>query len=172
MTTPGVIVSLAALACAVGILAGGFAPRVWLAVMLLAAAGAIAASAITLAGGAGWNWQPGIRLGGEPIHLRLDGLSAWFLALLGAVGGAGACYARGYWPDDVHPRSARRGRTWWSAALFCMGLVLLDSNGLHFLIAWELFTVARYFLIALDRSRREARAAAWLYLAASHRSVR
>ena len=49
-----------------------------------------------------------------------------------------------------------------------MGLVLTVSNGLHFLIAWELFTVSSYFLITLDRQRREVRAAGWLYLAASH----
>ena len=60
------------------------------------------------------------------------------------------------------------GRVWWSVLLLCLGLVLLSSNGLHFLIAWELFTVSAYFLITLDRQRREVRAAGWLYLAASH----
>jgi hydrogenase-4 component B len=49
-----------------------------------------------------------------------------------------------------------------------MGLVLVTSNGLHFLIAWELFALCGYFLITLERERRETRAAGWLYLAASH----
>jgi hydrogenase-4 component B len=49
-----------------------------------------------------------------------------------------------------------------------MGLVLLCSNGLHFLIAWELFAVCAYFLITLEGQRREVRGAGWLYLAASH----
>ena len=52
--------------------------------------------------------------------------------------------------------------------MLSMGLVLTVSNGLHFLIAWELFAVCAYFLITLDRQRREVRAAGWLYLAASH----
>jgi hydrogenase-4 component B len=47
-------------------------------------------------------------------------------------------------------------------------LVLTLSNGLHFLIAWESFAIWAFFLITLDRKRREARAAGWLYLAASH----
>ena len=64
--------------------------------------------------------------------------------------------------------SATAGRRWWSALLLCMGLVLLCSNGLHFLIAWELFALCAYFLITLDGQRREVRAAGWLYLAASH----
>jgi len=49
-----------------------------------------------------------------------------------------------------------------------MGLVLLCSNGLHFLIAWEMFAITAFFLITLERQRREVRQAGWLYLAASH----
>jgi hydrogenase-4 component B len=49
--------------------------------------------------------------------------------------------------------------------------VLLVSNGLHFLIAWELFTLSAYLLITLDRRRAEVRAAGWLYLGASHAAV-
>ncbi|MBI4622336.1 MAG: NADH-quinone oxidoreductase subunit H [Verrucomicrobia bacterium] len=100
--------------------------------------------------------------------MRLDGISALFLALLSVVGGAGAVYAREYWADQAHPRSARLGRVWWAALIFNVGLMLLSSNGLHFLIAWELFTLCAYFLITLDRQRGEVRAAGWLYLGASH----
>src|SRR4029077_5591547 len=57
---------------------------------------------------------------------------------------------------------------WWSLMLLCLGLVLVTTNGLHFLIAWELFTVSAYFLVTLDRQRRGVRAAGWLYFAASH----
>jgi hydrogenase-4 component B len=52
--------------------------------------------------------------------------------------------------------------------VLCLGLVLVTTNGLHFLLGWELFTVAAYFLVTLDRQRPEVRAAGWLYLAASH----
>lgn len=171
MTSAGWMLSAAGLASLAALLAARVAPRLWLGLTLCAALAALAASAVTLGGAGDWNWQPAIRLGGEPVHLRLDGLSAWFLALLGMVGGAGACYSSEYWSERTHPRSGRRGRVWWTLILISIGLVLLISNGLHFLIAWELFTVASYFLIALDRGRREARAAAWLYLAASHFSV-
>ena len=87
---------------------------------------------------------------------------------MAVVGGAGAAYSREYWAERAHPVSASAGRWWWSALLLCMGLVLLCSNGLHFLIAWELFASSAYFLITLDGQRREVRAAGWLYLAASH----
>jgi hydrogenase-4 component B len=84
------------------------------------------------------------------------------------IGAAAAVYARTYWRERTHPRSARAGRTWWSMLLLSLGFVVLASNGLHFLVGWELFTVSAYFLVTLDRSDSAARATGWLYLATSH----
>lgn len=153
------------------ILTGARAPKLWRAGVLVGAAGGLAAAGVTLGGGGLWDWLSELRLGGEAVHLRLDALSALFVALLGLIGGAGAVYAGEYWADDAHPISAGRGRVWWSVLVLCLGLVLVSSNGLHFLIAWEGFTVAAYFLVTLDRRVREVRAAGWLYLAASHAAV-
>jgi hydrogenase-4 component B len=55
--------------------------------------------------------------------------------------------------------------------LLSLGFVLLSSNGLHFLVGWELFTVSAYFLITLDRGHVDARSTGWLYLATSHVAV-
>jgi len=46
--------------------------------------------------------------------------------------------------------------------------VLVSSNGLHFLMGWEGFTLSAYFLITLDRARNAVRSAGLLYLVASH----
>jgi hydrogenase-4 component B len=165
--TPGWLLLIAGVGLAAGISAFKF-PRVWLAATLTGAVAAFAAAAWMLATGAIWNWQPGFVIGGEQLHLRLDGISAFFLILLSVLGGAGALYSSEYWSDKNHPASAPPGRAWWNAMLANMGLVLLSANGLHFLIAWELFTVSGYFLITRERQRREVRAAGWLYLAASH----
>jgi hydrogenase-4 component B len=168
------LLPLAGAGLAAGIFTCRF-PRVWLIVTL---AGAMAAFEAAIAGlhgatgtrdgGAVWNWQPGWSLGGAEVHLQLDGLSAFFLVLLSVLGGAGTLYASGYWTDAQHPRSAPPGRAWWNGLLLSMGLVLLCANGLHFLIAWELFTVCAYFLLTQERQRPEARAAGWLFFAASH----
>lgn len=151
-----------------GIFVGPRMPRAWLALTLAGATAATAAALRVLVGAVDWEWKSAFTLGDEPLHLRLDGISAMFLALLGVIGGAGAIYARGYWTDEEHPDSAPRGRLWWSVIVLSMGLVLLSSNGLHFLIAWEMFAISAYFLISLDRQRRGAREAGWLFLAASH----
>lgn len=151
-----------------GILAGIRAPKLWLAGLLVGATAALSAAVVVLTTGAVWDWQSSFKLGGEVVRLRLDAVSALFLALLSLIGGAGAVYGREYWADNVHPRSVRAGRVWWSVLVLCLGLVLVTTNGLHFLLGWELFTVAAYFLVTLDRQRHEVRAAGWLYLGASH----
>jgi hydrogenase-4 component B len=164
----GALLLLAAVGQAAGVICGPRWPRIWLGCTVASALAALAAAVGLLAGGPDWAWRSEFAFGGEPLHLRLDGLSALFLALLGVVVAAGAVYAHEYWPDRSYPDSAPRGRLWWSALALSLGCVLVSSNGLHFLIAWEIFTVCAYFLVTLDRSKREVRAAGWLYLAASH----
>jgi hydrogenase-4 component B len=139
--------------------------------MLIGLISALMAAIPILAGGADWEWRNAFLVGGEPLHLRLDAISAFFLVLLCLVGGTASTYARDYWGDKAHPRSACSGRVWWSVMLLSLGLVLLVSNGLHFLIAWEVFTLSAYFLITLNRQRSVVRAAGWLYLGASHVAV-
>ena len=155
-------------ALAVAIIAGLKWPRLWLGLTAGGAIAALVAGLSVLFGGAFMDWRSEFCIGGEPLHLRLDGLSAWFLVLLAVVGGLGAVYAREYWSDHHYPRSAARGRAWWSALVLSMALILTASNGLHFLIAWEAFAIAGYFLITLENRRPEVRKAGWLYLAASH----
>ena len=167
----GVLILLAAVCLLAGILFARVAPRVWLAATLAGVGVGLAAATQVLAGGDAWDWRSAVRMGGETLHLRLDGISALFLALLCVVAGAGAVYSREYWTDTSHPRSARAGRAWWSALVLSLGWVLVMSNGLHFLIGWELFTICSYFLITLDRAEPEVRRAGWLYLAVSHASV-
>jgi len=166
--TPGVLLLFAASALVAGIVAGPWSSRTWLGLTLMATTTALAAALAVLLGSADWNWSSTFPVGGEVLHFRLDGVSALFLVLLSVVGGAGAAYAHEYWSDAEYPNSALRGRAWWGGLVLSMAFVLLASNGLHFLIGWELFTVCAFFLITLDRQNREVRRAGWLYLAASH----
>ncbi len=166
--TSGTLLLIAAVCLATGIVVGWRVPAWWLGLVVIAAVAGLVAAGTVLLGAAPAEWQSPWLIGGQPIHLRLDGVSAFFLALLAVGGGTGAVYARGYWNDHEYPRSAPHGRMWWSVMLLSMGFVLLSSNGLHFLIAWEIFALASYFLITLDRQNRDVRAAGWLYLAASH----
>lgn len=166
--TTGSLLLVAAATSAVGVCLGRRAPSVWLLATVVASAAAFVAAVVALCGASPWEWTTPLELGGEAVRLRLDAISAFFLALLSAMGGIGAVYMRGYWSDRDYPRSAAASRRWWSGMLLSMGGVLLSANGLHFLIAWELFAISSYFLITLDRRQPEVRAAGWVYLAASH----
>jgi hydrogenase-4 component B len=165
---PGGLLLMAAVAMIFGLASAHCAPRVWLAASLTSSIAVLAAAVWVLAGSETWEWRSDFLLGGEHVHLRLDALSAFFLALLAVLGGACSVYSHTYWSDSAHPRSAPSGRAWLTALLGFMGLVLLSANGLHFLIAWELYTVSAYFLITRERQKRGVRKAGWLYLAASH----
>jgi len=166
--TPGVLLGVAALGLVAGIVIGPAWRRAWLALVLAGALAGIGAALIVLFGTADWEWRSTLRIGGELVSLRLDGLSALFVALTGVVGAAGAAYSHGYWSDERNPMSAPRGRRWWSALVVSIGLVLTMANGVHFLMAWEAFAISAYFLITLDRASKEVRAAGRLYLMASH----
>jgi len=166
--TQGWLLACAGSGLIVGMAAAFIAPRFWMAITTLSAGAALAAAIGAFTSSTVWDWQPGLVVCGEPVHLRLDALSALFLSLVSIVGGAGAVYSQGYWKDTEHPNSARFGRMWWNALLLCLGIILTTVNGLHFLIGWELFTLCAYFLVTLSRSSREVRAAGWLYLCASH----
>jgi len=121
-----------------------------------------------LANGRNFEWFSRFPLGGQFIHIWIDGVNAWFLVLVGAIGAIGAIYASEYWSHKLKPDSSRRGRWWWNSTLIMMVALLVMRNGLHFLIAWELFALCAYFLVTLDRDQLETRQAGWLYLAASH----
>ncbi len=167
----GLALLVAAAAMLTGIVAGWAAPRLWLAATLVGSAAGLAASVEVLGGGGEWLWNPAWWVAGEQVSMRLDGISALFLALLCVVGGVISVYVPAYWSARKHPVSGRAGRVWWSVMLVDLGIVLLAGNGLHFLIGWEVFTVAAYFLITLNRQDSAARSAGWLYLAASHAAV-
>ncbi|HEU4335125.1 MAG TPA: proton-conducting transporter membrane subunit [Candidatus Eisenbacteria bacterium] len=171
LSVPGAAFAAAAAAVLIGLFAAHRASRLWLLAALAAAASLAAAAVAVLAGGIPWEWTSLASVGGEAVRLRLDSLGAFFLLLLSVVGGAGSLYQREYWSDRDHPRSAATGRFWWILMLASMSFVLIATNGLHFLLGWELFTVSAYFLITCDRSRREVRSAGWLYLMASHAST-
>jgi hydrogenase-4 component B len=134
--SPGLPLLTAAGLLGAAMICGGRWPRLWLALTVAGAAAALGAALLVLCVVPDWECWGAITVGGERPHVRLDALSALFLALLSVVGAAGALYAREYWPDRQYPASAPRGRVWWSSLVLCMGLVLTLSNGLHFLIAW------------------------------------
>ncbi len=100
------------------------------------------------------------------VILHLDALSGFFLAVVGLITIAasfyGPTYIRRHVEDGLHPVATLTFFT----GLFVSGmyLVLLSADAFSFMIAWELMSVASYFLVAYQHDRAENRSAAFVYL--------
>lgn len=164
----GVLMSVCGVSLLLSLAVARRAPRLWLACLVAAQGALLAASLLVLTGGLPWSWRTAITVGGEPLSLNCDALAAFFAALLAVVGAAATVYGGRYWSEARHRRTGGTGRLAWSVLIGSLAMVLLQANGLHFLMAWETFALAAYILITSERSSREVRDAGWLYLVASH----
>ena len=102
------------------------------------------------------------------MHLRLDALSGFFLAVLGMLLGAISLYSMGY----LRHAAAQRSLTPLSIflPLFVTGMlgVLLADDAYSFMIFWELMSVASYFLVTFEHEQEHNRKAGFLYLLMAH----
>ncbi|MFZ2168814.1 MAG: hydrogenase 4 subunit B [Methylococcaceae bacterium] len=100
-----------------------------------------------------------------PWHVRFDGLSGFFYLIIGIGVAAVSLYGPGYvhaYDERQHPFAVLGLFT----GLFVSGmlLVLLADDAFFFMIAWELMSVASYFLVAFQHENPANRRAAFLYL--------
>jgi hydrogenase-4 component B len=114
----------------------------------------VAGGAVTLR--LGWV----VPLGG--LELTLDPLGGLFLALIGFAAVPASVYAMGY------PDAGGRGRFAYVVFVVSMCLVPLAANVMTFVIAWELMSLASYFLVLHDRESAESIRAAWIYAVMTH----
>lgn len=106
-------------------------------------------------------------LGVVPFKFTADLLSRWFLGIIGFVGIAGAAFTPGYIHHLRHRISL--GFIWSALALLMisMSLVVLSSNALAFLVAWELMALSSFALVVSDHERHSVQRAAMVYLGAT-----
>lgn len=95
---------------------------------------------------------------GGAALLALDGLSAWFLLLLGLSGTAASLYAMGAPPGPA------RALPPYPLFLAAMALTLLAGDAFTLLLGFELMSLASWALVAAEHARAENRRAARLYL--------
>ena len=108
-------------------------------------------------------------MAGGNFQLFLDPLAAFFLlpvVFLGALFGLyGIPYMRHYSGGGY-----RHGIHWFFYNLLAVGMVLVLTarNGLLFMLAWEVMSLAPFFLVLFHDRDKKARSAAWVYLVAGH----
>ncbi len=100
--------------------------------------------------------------------LRLDALSAFFLIPVFFLCAVAALYGWGYLKAWYHRKNL--GASWFFFNLLAasMALVVSAANAVLFLVAWEVMSMASFFLVTFEDEREEVRKAGWIYLAATH----
>jgi formate hydrogenlyase subunit 3/multisubunit Na+/H+ antiporter MnhD subunit len=101
------------------------------------------------------------------FYVRMDDLSALFLAVIFFVSALIAIYAVGY----MRGSSARQAAVAWpmfAALVGAMALVVVAHNAVLFLTAWEVMALSSYFLVTLNDGTVEVRNAGKTYLIATH----
>ena len=134
---------------------------------LLGASGlaALAACILTLTGGLPYSSELPLGLPWLQWHLRLDPLAAFFLGIIGMASVAVSIFGPGYVRVYTHSNSSL-GVLGVMTGLFVMGmqLVVVAADAFAFMVAWELMSVASYFLVAFEHEEAANRRAAFLYL--------
>jgi formate hydrogenlyase subunit 3/multisubunit Na+/H+ antiporter MnhD subunit len=102
------------------------------------------------------------------LNMELDPLSAIFTLVIGVVCSLAAIYGGQYLLP--YAKQKNLGVSWFFFNLLVAGmlLVLVARNGVFFLFAWEIMSLAPFFLIMFDSEKTSVRRAGWTYLVAAH----
>lgn len=107
-----------------------------------------------------------LKLGGFDIPFMIDGFSALFLALIALMSAVTAFYCIGYMEMDHYAKYSLRG-FFVSYPIFIagmVGIVTVDDLTNGFTIAWQMMTLASYFLIRFDHQDKDIVKSANKYL--------
>jgi formate hydrogenlyase subunit 3/multisubunit Na+/H+ antiporter MnhD subunit len=157
-------------ACLV-LLAGKHSPAASLLGCLSCLAGggaALVAAVQTLVNHADLAWSVSWAVPAGDFALHLDALAACFILPISLLGICSAVYGAGYLQLAGKHRPLAPHWFFYNLLFAAMLLVVTAANTLLFLAAWELMTVASFFLVAWDHRQEQVRKAAWLYLLAAH----
>ncbi len=102
------------------------------------------------------------------FHLHLDLLSAWFAIPVILVSPIVSFYGSGYLRHHECLREIDACGFFLQVLAGGMLFVLLASDGLLFLLAWEIMSMAAFFLVVFEHGEREVQRAGWIYLVATH----
>jgi hydrogenase-4 component B len=102
------------------------------------------------------------------VMLRVDGLSAFFLIVIGVVGAAVAVYGFGYSAAYAGRYSLPMLGAMLNVLLLSLSAQVMADNALTFLIAWEATSLSAYVMVLTEHDRPgTVRAARW-YIGVTH----
>jgi hydrogenase-4 component B len=102
------------------------------------------------------------------LALRLDGLGAFFLIIIGLVGVSAALYGFGYAAAYEGRYSLRVMGAMLNVLLLSLSLQVLADNALTFLLAWEAMSLSAYWLVLTEHDQAGTVQAGVWYIAMTH----
>jgi hydrogenase-4 component B len=102
--------------------------------------------------------------------IRVDGLSAFFLVVVGLVGAAAAVYGHGYSAAYEGRATLRMLGAMLNILLLSLSLQVIADNALTFLIAWEAMSLSAYAMVLTEHDRPGTVRAAHWYISLMHAS--
>ena len=94
-------------------------------------------------------------------HVRLDALSAYFLAVVGLGSFAASLFALGY---GQHEEAPQRVLPFYPAFLAGMTLVLIADDAFTFLVSWEFMSLSSWALVMAHHRNPDNVRAGYVYL--------
>jgi len=163
---------LATLVSSLAALVGGRRPwSKWLTFLLLGLAGlaAVAAGLGALSASGPYTAELPMGLPWLAWQIRLDALAGFFLLIIGLVVTAISVYGPGYVREFEHGRDPLPVLGAFTG-LFVAGmlLVVLADDAFLFMVAWEVMSLASYFLVVFQHEQAANRRAGLLYLLMAH----
>lgn len=100
--------------------------------------------------------------------VQVDVMSAFFLTIIFGI--CGLCITYGIEYTRAFRQRKSAGLPWFFLNLLVAGMamVVIARNGILFLMAWEIMSLASFFLVTFEDERPEVRRAGWTYLVATH----
>ena len=144
----------------------GGGERLTTAMMVAGGASGLAAAALVLRSGPVERAHAWAVPGGE-LAIRIDALSAMFLAQIFLVSALGSVYGLAYWADRDHPDSGRKVRVFYGVATAGMALLVIARNAVLFLVGWEMMALAAFLLVSTEDQKPEVRRSGLVYLVAT-----
>lgn len=102
-----------------------------------------------------------------PFHFRLDGLSAFFLMVIGGVAAGVSAFAAGYFRKGEGTPPGLLCLEY-HVFLASMALVVLADDAYAFMVMWETMALSSFFLVTANHRIAEIRRAGYLYLLVAH----
>jgi hydrogenase-4 component B len=103
--------------------------------------------------------------------VEVDALGAFFLLPVLGLSALAAVYGSDYLLAYRYQKSL--GSPWFFFNVFVAGMVLVvvARTAFLFLLAWEIMSLAAWFLVTFEQEKAEVRRAGWIYLIATHLGV-